>query len=123
MSLETITITWLPVLNALPSNEVVTSFAGRARNVVNKVAIDYEVDRQTNQVSVTHRYLDHNDQPVTTFAGLQPLHWKNTQALTAEHKVRSARGITKYAETSEFTYSLPYVGVLPSLPAVSRESG
>ncbi|MBL6719344.1 MAG: hypothetical protein ISQ02_11925, partial [Pseudomonadales bacterium] len=30
--------------------------------------------------------------------------------------VRSARGVTRFAETASFSYTLPWVGVLPSLP-------
>ena len=113
-----ITVSWLPVLNATPTEAQINAFATLARNVVNRVEIDYAVDRRDNSVTVTHRYFDANSQPISTLVGLQPLHWKNAN-LATQYPVRSARGITKYAQVSEFSYKLPYVGVLPSLPTLS----
>ena len=53
-----------------------------------------------------------------TIAGLHPLHWKNTQTATSNYKVRSARGMIKFAQTDSFNYSVPYIGVLPTMPTL-----
>jgi endoglucanase Acf2 len=111
-------------LALLPSNNgsdvtdaTVAFFEEVAREVVDHVTVDYSVDRNTNEVTVTHSYLDANDQPVNTVAGLHPMHWKNSDANLSGHKMRSARGVVQFSKTSEFSYTMPFVGVLPYLPS------
>lgn len=100
-----------------PSPEVIADFLRLARNEVAEVKIDYSVDPDTQAVTIAQRYLDAEGAPIETLAGLMPLQWKNsTQPLTA-HKTRSARGVIQFAHTSSFEYTLPFVGVLPTLPA------
>ena len=112
------TLAWMPTTGESVADGLRDSVKRQSRNVVDKVQIDYSVDRGTNTVSVTHRYLDNSDQTVDTLAGLMPMAWKRAESLTAVASVRSARGVIKYAEQSSFTYDLPSVGVLPSLPVV-----
>ncbi len=112
------TLTLLPSNNnQVPSEATIAFFEANARNVIASANVSYEVDRTTNSVTVTHTYLDALQQPITTVAGLHPLHWKNSTLTTSNHQVRSARGIVKFASTSEFSYTLPFVGVLPYLPS------
>jgi endo-1,3(4)-beta-glucanase len=113
-----LTLTYLPVTAGIPSNELSSYFESRARAVVAAVNIDYAVDRDNNSVTVSHTYLDGEGAAVETIAGLQPLHWKNTDQPTAEFQVRSARGMTRFIQTDTFDYRLPFVGVLPSLPSI-----
>ena len=109
------TVAWLPQLTGTPSSAMISAFAQYATQQVDKVNINYSVDRTTNKVTITHQY-QFNGANVTTMAGLLPLHWKNsTQAVTG-YKVRSARGVTKFATTSSYSYTIPYVGVLPYFP-------
>lgn len=113
-----ITIALLPVGDELPDTAMVDRFSQYALNQIDEVKIDYSVDSQTQNVTVTQHYLNDN-QPVETMAGLPPLQWKNAiQPLNSQDKVRSARGITKFSPLTSFSYQLPFVGVLPSLPAV-----
>ncbi len=110
------TLTLLPTINGVADDATATFFAAQARNEVAKVNIDYTVDRQTNEVTVTHQYVDESDTPVSTLAGLHPLHWKHSGQTTSDYQTRSGRGVIKFAQTDGFSYTLPYVGVLPSLP-------
>ena len=116
-SAKEMTLVYLPHLDAgtAPST-MIDLFASKARNTVASVDIDYQVDGSTNEVTVTHRYMDDQGMPVETIAGMHPLHWKNTSQPTTSYKVRSARGTVKFAEVDEFSYQIPYVGVLPTLP-------
>jgi endoglucanase Acf2 len=49
---------------------------------------------------------------------MHPLHWKNSAQPTSAYQVRSARGTIKFARTAAFSYELPSVGVLPTLPSI-----
>ncbi|WP_039912280.1 glycosyl hydrolase [Cellvibrio mixtus] len=109
------TVTWLPQLTGTPSSAMITAFAQYATQQVDKVNINYSVDRATNKVTITHQY-QFNGANVTTMAGLLPLHWKNSTQGVTSYKVRSARGVTKFATTSSYSYTIPYVGVLPYFP-------
>lgn len=109
------TVTWLPQLTGTPSTAMISAFAQYATQQVDKVNINYAVDRNTNKVTITHQY-QFNGANVTTMAGLLPLHWKNSTQGVTSYKVRSARGVTKFASTSSFSYTIPYVGVLPYFP-------
>lgn len=110
-----LTITWLPQVTGTPSTAMINAFLQYATQRVDKVNINYSVDRSTNKVVVSHQY-QFGGAAVTTMAGMLPLHWKNsTQAVTG-YSVRSARGVTKFAATSGFSYTIPYVGVLPYFP-------
>jgi endo-1,3(4)-beta-glucanase len=109
------TVTWLPQLTGTPSSAMINAFAQYATQRVDKVNINYSVNRSTNMVSVSHQY-QFNGANVTTMAGLLPLHWKNSTQGVTSYKVRSARGVTKFATTSSFSYTIPYVGVLPYFP-------
>ena len=82
------------------------------------VTIDYSVDRSSNTVTVSHRYLDDDNAPVETLAGLMPLQWKRAPAMGYATSVRSARGLVKFAPMTGFDYDLPSVGVLPALPLI-----
>jgi len=110
-----LTVTLLPQVAGTPATTMIQAFEQYATQRVDKVNINYAVDRNTNKVTVTHQY-QFGGAAVTTMVGMLPLHWKNsTQAVTA-YKVRSARGVTKFATTSGFSYTIPFVGVLPTLP-------
>lgn len=107
-----------------PLMETISAFASLARNVVAQVDVTYRVNEQNNEVTVTHSYLGQNREPLETLTGLQPLHWKNlvtkagqSPSFYTPYSVRSARGVTKFAQTKSFSYSLPFIGVLPSLPS------
>ena len=113
-----LTVTYLPEHATVASDALAGFFEARARNVVASVRIDHAVDPGTNAVSVSHAYRDALGAPVDTLAGLQPLHWKHSGQAVTPFAVRSARGVMRFAETSGFTYTLPYVGVLPSLPTI-----
>ena len=101
-----------------PSSTMVNYFASMARNKVAALNIDYQVNRATNEITVTHSYVDAQGAPVNTIAGMHPLHWKNTSASTSNYKVRSARGIIKFASLNQYNYKIPYVGVLPTMPTI-----
>ncbi|WP_211092004.1 immunoglobulin-like domain-containing protein [Vibrio agarilyticus] len=103
--------------DAQPIGEKVAFYAPKARNVVNTVDIAYAVDRQTNDVTVTHKYLGEDGQAVDTIAGLFPMAWKNSDTATSSFSTRSARGVIKYAATDSFSYEIPFIGVLPYMPS------
>ena len=85
--------------------------------MVNEVNISYSVNRSNNTVSISHDYMGPDgESAVETLAGMMPLAWKRAGPLATVASVRSARGVIKYAKISTFTYELPTVGVLPSLP-------
>ncbi len=113
------TLALLPHYGGHPPNAMSTFFAAKSRNVVASVDIDYSVDRSTSEITVSHRYLDDEGELVTTIAGLQPLHWKRSSQAVSAYQVRSARGMIKFAQTSNFSYTMPSVGVLPSLPTIA----
>ncbi len=112
------TLTYLPDVDASVSSSMIEYFNQYARNVVAKVAIDYSVDRSDNQVTVTHKYLDTAGENIDTIIGLHPLHWKHSEQTTSSYKIRSARGVIKFAQSDSFDYTLPFLGVLPSLPSI-----
>ncbi|MET0356031.1 MAG: glycosyl hydrolase, partial [Cellvibrio sp.] len=115
-SSKRVTITLLPQISGTPDSSMISAFARHAPQRVDKVNINYVVDRNTNKVTVTHDY-QFNGSAVTTMVGLLPLHWKNSSQAVTSYKIRSARGVTKFAATDGFSYTIPYVGVLPTLPA------
>jgi endoglucanase Acf2 len=113
-----ITLALLPVTADLPNSAMIDLFAEYAANPIDEVMIDYKVDRTSNEVSVQHQYLNQG-QAVQTLAGLMPLQWKNAATpVDSEYRIRSARGTLKFTPLSGFTYRLPFVGVLPTLPAL-----
>jgi len=116
------TLTLMPT-SSEPSSAMINFFEANARNVVDTVSIDYQIDPATQAVEVTRSYLNAAGVPVTTVAGMQPLHWKYATGTQTEtgYEVRSARGITKFVNQSSFTYELPHVGVLPALPTFESE--
>ena len=77
-------------------------FVSKARNIVASVDIDYSVNRENNSVTVTHNYFDKNGNAADTIVGMHPMHWKFSNQQTSNYKIRSARGIIKFAETSLF---------------------
>lgn len=91
-------------------------FASKARNVVDHVTVDYQVDTAKSDVTVSHYYLDAAGKPVETIAGMFPLHWKNADSVNSLYSIRSARGTVKYQPTSSFSYTMPFSGVLPYMP-------
>ncbi|HSX84099.1 MAG TPA: glucan 1,3-beta-glucanase, partial [Cellvibrio sp.] len=109
------TVTWLPQLASNPNAPMIESFEAHATTRVDEVFIDYSVDRSNNSVTVSHEYRFQGS-PVTTMAGLLPMHWKNSDQALSGYKIRSARGVTQFAETSSFSYTIPFVGVLPYFP-------
>ncbi len=109
------TVAWLPQLTGTPDASMINTFIQYATQRVDKVNINYAVDRNTNKVTISHQY-QFNGANVTTLAGLLPLHWKNSTQAVTSYKVRSARGVTKFAATNSFSYTIPYVGVLPYFP-------
>ena len=110
-----LTVTYMPQVAGTPSTAMINAFAQYAPQRVDKVNINYSVDRATNKVTVSHQY-QFNGASVTTMAGLLPLAWKNSNQAVTSYKIRSARGVTKFATTSSFSYTIPYVGVLPYFP-------
>jgi endo-1,3(4)-beta-glucanase len=113
-----LTLTYLPQTAGIPSNAMTSFFEARARNVISAVKIDYTVDRLTNNVTVSHAYLNAQGARTETIAGLHPLHWKNSAQPTSGYQVRSARGVVKFSQTDSFDYVIPSVGVLPTLPSI-----
>lgn len=112
------TLVYLPEIETTnPDSNMISAFISKARNVVDVVNIDYEINDDTNKVTVTHKYLNSNGEQVNTLTGMQPLHWKNSLSETTDYNVRSARGVIKFVEANEFSYTIPFVGVLPSLPS------
>ena len=53
-----------------------------------------------------------------TILGMHPMHWKFSEQTTSDFKIRSARGMIKFAELSSFSYQIPFVGVLPLMPSL-----
>ena len=107
----------LPVGESLPSAELINRFAQYASQPIDEVQVDYNVSASTQSVTISQSYL-HEGAPVTTMAGLLPLQWKNAvQTVDSSDQIRSARGYTKFSPQSTFSYELPFVGVLPTLPA------
>ncbi|CZF81914.1 Glycosyl hydrolase family 81 [Grimontia celer] len=113
-----LTVALLPS-TGIPSSAESSYFESLARQVVKDVEISYSVNHTSNEVTVSHTYLDASGSPIETLAGMQPLHWKNSNEMPTQYSVRSTRGITKFAQTNGFSYTLPFVGVLPYLPNVS----
>jgi endo-1,3(4)-beta-glucanase len=113
------TLTYLPELSGNVSDSMTSDFAAKARNKVASVEIGYTVDRSTNTVTVNHAYLDAQGNAADTIVGMHPLHWKNSDQATSAYKVRSARGMIKFATTDGFSYDLPFTGVLPTMPSIS----
>ena len=111
-----LTVALLPLSQGTPDEAMIKTFTTHARQPVDEVHIDYAVNRSNNQVTITHQYR-FNGNSVTTLAGMLPLHWKNSAQPTTDYRVRSARGLTKFAATDRFSYTLPFVGVLPFFPA------
>ena len=115
------TLTYLPETGAgTASAPMISDFANRARNVVAAVDIDYSVDTSTNEVTVSRQYLDSQGNLTQTMAGMHPLHWKYSSEATTGHQIRSARGMIKFADTNQFSYQLPFIGVLPTLPYIAN---
>lgn len=108
------TLTWLPSFDA-PSDRMISEFERHATKPVDEVRIDYQVDPDDYSVTIDHEYR-HQGEPVTTLAGLQPLHWKNSEQALTDYRVRGPRGVTRFARTQGFSYTLPSVGVLPAFP-------
>ena len=116
-----LTLTYLPASGAGTASEaMISDFANRARNVVAAVDIDYSVDTSTNEVTVSRQYLDSQGNLTQTMAGMHPLHWKYSSEITTGYKIRSARGMIKFADTNQFSYQLPFIGVLPTLPYIAN---
>ena len=114
-----LTLAYLPATGAgNASTAMISFFNAQARNVVAAVDIDYSVDRSTNSVSVSHTYRDDQGAAIETVVGMHPLHWKNSSQITSGYKVRSARGMIKFSQTDGFSYDLPFVGVLPTMPSI-----
>ncbi len=113
-----LTVTYLPQTSGVPADALSSFFAAKARDVVAQVNIDYTVEQSTNTVTVVHNYLNAQGAAVETIAGMHPLHWKNSAQATTAYQVRSARGTIKFSQTAQFSYQLPFVGVLPSLPSI-----
>ena len=118
-SAKELTLVYLPQSGAgsVPTS-MINKFASKARNKVAALNIDYQVNRATNEITVSHNYVDDQGSLVDTFVGLHPLHWKNTSQATSNYKIRSARGILKFADVDQFNYQIPYVGVLPTMPTI-----
>ena len=114
------TVSYIPTISGDPGVSMSDYFVSKARNIVASVDIDYSVNRENNSVTVTHNYLDKNGNAADTIVGMHPMHWKFSNQQTSNYKIRSARGIIKFAETSSFNYTMPYVGVLPTLPAIEN---
>jgi endoglucanase Acf2 len=118
-SAKELTLVYLPQSGAgSASSSMINKFASKARNKVSALDIDYQVNRATNEITVTHRYQDDQGQLVDTITGMHPLHWKNSSQATSNYKIRSARGMLKFAEVDQFSYQIPYVGVLPTMPTI-----
>ncbi|MFC6633223.1 glycosyl hydrolase [Microbulbifer taiwanensis] len=108
---STLTVAWLPDTGA----GTIQTFAQYAQQSVDEVFIDYSVERSDNSVTVSHQYR-YQGTPVNTLAGLMPLQWKNSAQPLTGYKARSARGVVQFAATSQFSYQLPFVGLLPYFP-------
>ena len=113
------TLTYLPKTSGIPDDTMCDFFSDNARDAVDSVEVDFTVDRTTNNVTISHAYYDREGAAITTIVGLHPLHWRHSSQTTSDYKVRSARGIIKFAKTDSFSYTIPSVGVLPTLPNLS----
>lgn len=113
-----LTVALLPVTSGVPDSTMIEFFHSAALNSVDEVRIDYSVNHADQSVTITHNFLDSLDQPVETVIGMHPLHWKNSTQDTSGYQVRSARGIVKFAQTTGFSYDIPFGGVLPFLPSI-----
>jgi endo-1,3(4)-beta-glucanase len=113
------TLAWVPSSTTQSREALRPTLELYARQPVQHVSIDYQVDRTTNNVNVRHRYLDAAGNPVQTLAGLQPMAWKRSSTSEFVASTRSARGLIKFAAVSTFDYELPSIGVLPTLPTLS----
>ncbi len=112
-----VTIALLPTADELPDAAMIDRYAQYALNRVDEVEVSYQVSDTSQAVTVTQQYLN-NGQPVQTLAGLLPMAWKNAVTpINAQDQIRSSRGYTKFAPLNSFSYELPFVGVLPTLPA------
>lgn len=111
-----LTVTLLPQVAGTPDATMISSFAQYATQRIDKVNINYAVDRNTNKVTINTQY-QYAGANVTTMAGLLPMAWKNSSQATTAYKIRSSRGVTKFAATNGYSYTIPFVGVLPTLPA------
>ena len=112
-----LTLTLLPQTSGTPTDVMTGFFEAMARNVVASVDINYAVDRATNNITVSHTYIDSQGAPIETIIGMHPLHWKNSTQPTSGYQVRSARGMIRFSQTDSFDYRLASVGVLPALPS------
>ena len=65
-----VTVALLPT-STNPSNAMVNDHLQLSRNVVKDVHISYSVDHTQQQVTVTHRYMNADEQAVTTMTGMQ----------------------------------------------------
>lgn len=110
-----LTVTYMPQIAGNPSTQMINDFIQYATQRIDKVTINYAVDHATNKVTVTHQY-QFGGVPVTSMVGMLPLHWKNSTQAVTSYKIRSARGVDKFAVTNGFSYTIPYVGVLPYFP-------
>ncbi len=113
------TLTYLPKISGIPDDAMCDFFSDSAREVIDSVEIDFTVDQTTNNVTVSHAYHDREGSAVTTAVGLHPLHWRHSPQTISDYKIRSARGMIKFAKTDSFNYTIPSVGVLPTLPNLS----
>src|SRR5690625_7750382 len=95
---------------------MVREFERYATAPVNEVRIDYQVDPSDYSVTIRHQYR-HDGEPVTTLAGLQPLHWKHSKQARASSPVRGPRGVTRSARPPSVAYLSQAGGVLPAFPA------
>ena len=118
------TLAWLPETSqsSTPTPAMIEAFSEKAIHPIAAVNIDYNVEPQTQSVSINHQYLDADGLPVDTLIGLMPLQWKNTTTPPTEYQSRSARGVIKFSRASEFSYTIPFVGVLPTLPNIENSS-
>ena len=115
------TVSYIPDVSGKPGDVIADYFINKSRNVISSVDIDYSVNRSNNSVTVTHNYLDENGNAVDTIVGMHPMHWKlSSNNILSDYKIRSARGIIKFAEKSSFSYEMSFVGVLPSLPSINN---
>ena len=115
------TVTYIPQSSGIPGDAMSDYFINKSRNVISAVDINYQVDRSDNSVTVTHEYRGAEGNLINTIIGLHPMHWKfSSNNQTSNYKIRSARGVIKFAERNSFNYEMPYVGVLPTLPSIDN---
>ena len=115
------TVSYIPDISGKPGDVISDYFINKSRNVIDSVDISYQVDRLDNSVTVTHKYLDKNGLPLNTIIGMHPMHWKFSENYDeSNYKIRSARGVIKFIEESSFSYKIPFVGILPTLPFIEN---